>query len=130
MQDPDQWRRLDKHWHAYAEVRHEQVPSTRATRLARGPDETLFSPRAVAEWLVGMTREYSPRTAVKLLGDNAGWGWASDDRHLDHDLVADETTASRGDSVYVSITREDVRMDFWVEAVTADDCPEVHHEQE
>ncbi|MBA8825489.1 hypothetical protein FHX42_002840 [Saccharopolyspora lacisalsi] len=130
MQDFDQWRRLGKHWHAYSEKRDEQGQSTRVSRLAREPDVTLFSPRSVAEWLADRTREHSPRTAVKLLGENAGWGHMADGRHIDHDLAADESTASRGDSIYVSITRQDERTDLWVEAVMDEECPEVHHEQE
>lgn len=130
MHNPDDRQRRGKHWHAYSEAREEQDPSTRLDRLARRPDETLRSPEAVARWLTEMSREHSMRTAVKLLGENAGWGNVGDDRHLDHDRIADELTAARGDSVYVSILREHDRLDLWVEAVTADDCSEVHHEQE
>ncbi|MDR7300887.1 hypothetical protein [Haloactinomyces albus] len=130
MNDPDDWQRSGKHWHAYSEVREKQDASTRADRLTREPDEALCNPRAVARWLAEMSHEHSLRTAVKLLGENAGWGHVGDSGHLDHDRFADEITAARGDSVYVSIIREHDRLDLWVEAVTADDCSEVHHEQE
>lgn len=130
MHDPDDRQRIGKHWHAYSEVRQQQDSSTRVDRLAREPDEALRTPSAVARWLAEMSCEHSFRTAVKLLGENAGWGNVGDNGHLDHDRFADEITAARGDSVYVSITREHDRLDLWVEAVTADDCSEVHHEQE
>ncbi|RCW40769.1 hypothetical protein DFQ14_11096 [Halopolyspora algeriensis] len=130
MHDPADWRRSGKHWHAYSEIRQEQGSSTRVDRLAREPDEVLRNPRDVARWLTVMSREHSPRIGVKLLGENAGWGHVGDSGHLDHDRAADEIAAARGDSVHVSISREHDRVDLWVEAVTVDDCPEGHHEQE
>lgn len=130
MHDPDDRQRSEKHWHAYSEVWQGQGLSTRADRLAREPDEALRSPRAVSRWLAAMSREHLPRTTVKLLGRNAGWGHVGDDGHLEHDRAADEVIAARGDSVYVSLNREHDRLDLWVEAVTADDCSEGHHEQE
>lgn len=130
MYDADQWQRLGTHWHAYTEARIEQEPSSRAGRLSRAPDEVLASPRAVAEWIARMSRRHSVRTPVKLLGPGAGWGEVGDERHCDHDLVADEVVAGRGDSVYVSIARECDRLDLWVEAVTPEVCSEGHHGQE
>lgn len=130
MHDPDQWKRLGRHWHAYAEVRACRIPSIRADRLRRAPDQVLTTPKAVAEWLRRTKRDQLPAKTVKLLGAHAGWGYLGDDRHLEHDLIEDEFAASRGDSIYLSFAREHDRLDLWVEAVTTDDCSEVHQEQE
>lgn len=130
MHDPDQWQRLGVHWHAYTEVRIDQEPSSRATRLSREPDEVLADPRAVAEWLAQTSRKHSVVRPVKLLGSNAGWGEVGDDRHLDHDLVEDEIVACRGDSLYVSLVRDFDRLDLWVEAVTAETCSDAHHDEQ
>ncbi|PRW64108.1 hypothetical protein [Actinopolyspora mortivallis] len=130
MRDFDEWHRLGTHWHAYVEVREQGFPSTRAGRLRRTPDRVLCSPRAVAEWLYRMKRVYLPAQPVKLLGSGAGWGVLGDERHLERDLFEDELAASRGDSLYLSFGCEHDRMDLWVEAVTAQDCSELHREQE
>lgn len=133
MFDPDAWMRVGVHWHAYVEVRGDQpFPpiSTRESRLLEAPDLVLTTPDAVAEWLAGMTRKHAHPEPVRLIGPNGGLGHIGDDGHIEHDQETSIEVASRGNSLYLDFPREQDRMHLWVEAVTAEDCKEVHDEQE
>lgn len=133
MYDPDRWRHAGVHWHAYVEARdgHDhRTHTTRETRLTRPPDVVMREPEGVAEWIASMTREHiTPRT-VRLIGPQGGEGNLGDRGHVEHDLAGNLDALSQGDSLYVDLPRESDRLHLWVEAVTVEECPGVHGEQD
>ncbi|TWF93040.1 hypothetical protein [Saccharopolyspora dendranthemae] len=135
LHDPDRWRHLHVHWHAYVEISTgaplEEV-STRDARLSRSPVAVLSSPVAVCEWMASMTGEHAHPVTVHLLGsaDDEGRnvGRIGDDRHIEHDRRENLAVLSRGHSLHAHFRRRDDRMRLWAEAVSADECWEAHHE--
>ncbi|MEV5538464.1 hypothetical protein AB0L13_16535 [Saccharopolyspora shandongensis] len=133
MFDPDGWLRRGVHWHAYVEVRDADMVghSTREHRLTETPAAVFRAPDDVAEWVAAMTRKHAHPERVRLIGPPAvGDGHVGDDGHVEHDFAANLDVLGRGDSLYLDFARESDRLHLWVEAVTADDCPEVHNHQE
>jgi len=128
MRDPDQWKFRGVHWHAYVEIRDGDAVghSVREYRLAEQPAAVFRDPEAAAEWVAATTREHAHPERVRLIGPAGGEGHVGDDGHLQHDLVANLNVLTRGDSLYCDFPREHDRLHLWVEAVTTDDCTEVH----
>ena len=128
MLDPDAWRALGVHWHAYSGT---DCPRDRADRLATVPETVLHTPDEVADWIAARTREQIDRRSVRLLPlGREGWGSLGDVTSTERDMDGDHLVASRGDSLYVDIPRQSGRWHLWAEAVTTDECQEMHDEQE
>lgn len=132
MQDPDEWARVGVHWHGYVEVcdGSETGPSVRHARLQRTPEAVLASPDAAADWIAETTARHALHRKVRLIGPCGGVGHVGDEGHLAHLFREHAEIASRGDSVYFDCLGENGRLHLWCEAVTADQCQEVHEHQE
>jgi hypothetical protein len=132
MQDPDEWRRVGVHWHGYVEQRDgsEQVASARYIRLQRPPDAVLVSPDAAADWIAETTGRHAQHRPVRLIGPSGGAGHMGDEAHLAFLFREHAEVAARGDSVYFDFPTGTDRLHLWCEAVTPDQCQEVHEPQE
>lgn len=132
MQDPDQWSTVGVHWHVYAEVREssEGFHNARTDRLQRGPDAVFRAPEEVADWIAEMTRKHARPRHVRLIGPGGGIGHIGDHGHVEHDLAHNLDVLCRGNSLYTDFPRENDRLHLWAEAVTAEECPRAHVDQE
>lgn len=133
INDPDLWRTVNVHWHGYVEISSgdpfEKI-STRDERLEKPPDVALMSPDDVAQWLADMTRKHAHPEVVHLIGPGGGTGMIGDDGHINHDMIENFDVLCRGDSVYYDFRRQDDRMRLWAEAVTDNECREVHTDEQ
>lgn len=126
MQDPDRWRDLGVHWHAYVTT---DADSDRQARLDQPPDRVLTSPDEVADWVAGLVRTHVHQRPVRLPADKA-WARLGDVEHVERDQDGDHLVASRGDSLYVDIPRQDGRLYLHAEAVTPNECPDGHRQED
>lgn len=133
MHDPDRWRELGVHWHAYVEVRRPggvDERSDRQVRLARTPERVFTDPETPIGWIAAMSRTHGHRRRVKLLNPAPRWVETYDEDHLERDFARDLHVLSAGMSLYVDIDRENDRLHLWIEALTTDHCPDGHEQEE
>lgn len=125
MFDPDLWRVRGVHWHAYAET----ADSDRDERRERCPDVVLTSPDEVADWIARLTERHIQRRPVRLI-EPREWAELGDRESIEHDKDSNHEVACRGDSLAVDIPRQFGRLYLYAEAVTVDECPDGHGQED